>query len=56
MYGPAKCGKTGGPWCNYTFRNNGLRNPSRKPSRKPSRRPSRFGGVPNVRYVRVNKA
>jgi len=52
MYGPAKCGKTGGPWCNYTFRNNGLRNPSRKPSRRPSNK----GGVPNVRYVRVNKA
>jgi len=50
MYGPARCGKTGGPWCNYTFRNN-MRN-----SKRPSRRPSRRGGVPNVRYVRVNKA
>jgi len=36
MYGPAKCGKTGGPWCNYTFRNN--RRGSRKPSRRPTRR------------------
>jgi len=54
MYGPAKCGKTGGPWCNYTFRNN--RRGSRKPSRRPTRRPSNKGGVPNVKYVRVNKA
>jgi len=50
MYGPAKCGKTGGPWCNYSFRNN------RRVSTRPIRIPSRRGGVPNVRYVRVNKA
>jgi len=32
------------------------RKPSIKPSKKPSKKPSRRGGVPNVRYVRVNKA
>jgi len=22
MYGPASCGSTGGPWCNYVWKNN----------------------------------
>ena len=22
MYGPASCGTTGGPWCNYVMKNN----------------------------------
>jgi len=21
MYGPASCGSTGGPWCNYVWKN-----------------------------------
>jgi len=43
MYGPSRCGKTGGPWCNYTWRNNMKRNkkPSRRPNRRPSKRPNR---------------
>jgi len=27
MYGPASCGSTGGPWCNYVWRNNNYVSP-----------------------------
>jgi len=28
MYGPATCGSTGGPWCNYVWRNDNYKAPA----------------------------
>jgi len=32
MYGPASCGSTGGPWCNYVWKNNKYTAPLSTPS------------------------
>jgi len=47
MYGPGSCGSTGGPWCNYVWRNNNYNPPAQVTVN------ANYG---LTRYVRVRKA